>query len=137
MTSNRNSKPTTAVSATPDPETQPTLWWSHRPVPKRHKRLRTGEPVDLELFNAVVAGVRDAIKELKPGHPYKTKHFIGLHVWEDTSVGYHRRAGRVLADIARNPTSPIGLIERPRGGGHRYFVRPESPAAPVDAGNQP
>lgn len=59
------------VHATPDPSTWENLWWSSRPVPKRHTHLRSGEPVALALYKTVIAGIHDAVKELKPGHPYK------------------------------------------------------------------
>ncbi|MFG6440520.1 hypothetical protein [Roseateles sp. LKC17W] len=122
------------VHATPDPSTWENLWWSSRPVPKRHTHLRSGEPVALALYRTVIAGINEAVKELKPGHPYKAGYFVGLDIWADTDVGYHRRAGRVLADIARRKDSPVGLIARPKGGGHRYYVIPPAPPAPYDHG---
>jgi hypothetical protein len=99
------------------------LWFSELPVPKRFQRLRTGEPVPRDLYEMVLQGVREAIQELPHGWALKAKWFVGLHVWVNLSRGDRIRAGRCLADFARQHASPIGLLRRP-GRSHRYFVRP-------------
>lgn len=132
MTSNRNSRPASALPATPDPNSSERLWWSDRPVPKSHKRLRTGEPVDTALFKAVVSGIKFAEKTLVPGYPYKAKYFVDD--WDELGNGDRRRAGRCLADIARRADSPIDLIVRGKNQSHRYYVIPPAPSAPRDHG---
>ncbi len=132
MKSKINSTPTTTSSATPDPTAWETLWFSDRPVPRRHTRLRTGEPVDLDLYKAVVSGIRYAVRTLEPGRPYKADYFVDDY--EDFHNGDRRRAGRCLADIARRPDSPIGLIVRGRNQPHRYYVIPPAPPASSDHG---
>ncbi|MDR7297417.1 hypothetical protein J2X16_002766 [Pelomonas aquatica] len=119
---------TISIEARPVPRTGEKQWFSPLPVPADCARLTTGEPVARDLLHRVRTGIAAATKTLKPGHPYKAKHFVDD--WEELSLGDRIRAGRCITDFTRRSNAPIGLIRRGNGRNrqtNRYFVRPVLP----------
>lgn len=112
--------------------TTPTMWFSDMPIPKNAKWLSTGDPIALELYARVMAGLQIALKTLKPGRTYKAAYFVGHDVWEDLNRGDKSRAGRCLADLVRSDEFPIEMVQRPAGAStKRYRIRWTPPAPPA------